>query len=108
MCALGVHAGQNFLLAELRDEEPLTTGELARRMHVEVPTVVWMAQRMESAGLLERHSDPGDGRRVLIKLTVRAARPPSESRHCATPLASRRWPASMTPSGRPLSSCSSA
>jgi MarR family transcriptional regulator, organic hydroperoxide resistance regulator len=71
MRAVGVHAGQNFLLAELRDEEPLTTGELARRMHVEVPTVVKMAQRMESAGLLDRRPDPGDGRRVLISLTPR-------------------------------------
>lgn len=69
MRALGVHAGQNFLLAELLGEEPLTTGELARRMHVEVPTVVKMAQRMESAGLLGRRPDPDDGRRVLISLT---------------------------------------
>lgn len=71
MRAVGVHAGQNFLLAELRDEEPLTTGELARRMHVEVPTVVKMAQRMGSAGLLDRRPDPDDGRRVLIRLTTR-------------------------------------
>lgn len=71
MRALGVHAGQNFLLAELLGEEPLTTGELARRMHVEVPTVVKMAQRMESAGLLGRRPDPDDGRRVLISLTGR-------------------------------------
>ena len=71
MRALGVHAGQNFLLAELSDEEPLTTGELARRMHVEVPTVVKMAQRMETSGLLSRRPDPGDGRRVLISLTAR-------------------------------------
>lgn len=69
MRALGVHAGQNFLLAELLAEEPLSTGELARRMHVEVPTAVRMAQRMEAAGLLSRRSDPGDRRRVLVSLT---------------------------------------
>jgi len=77
MRALGVHAGQNFLLAVLLAEEPLTTGELARRLHVEVPTAVRMAQRMEAAGLLHRRSDPGDRRRVLVSLTEagqRAAR----------------------------------
>jgi DNA-binding MarR family transcriptional regulator len=77
MRALGVHAGQNFLLAELTAEEPLTTGELARRLHVEVPTAVRMAQRMEAAGLLHRRSDPRDRRRVLVSLTEagrRAAR----------------------------------
>lgn len=69
MRTLGVHAGQNFLLAELRAEQPLTIGELARRMHVEVPTAVRMAQRMEAAGLLQRRPDTGDRRRVLITLS---------------------------------------
>ena len=69
MRALGVHPGQKFLLEELRAEEPLFTGELARRMHVEVPTVVRMTQRMEAAGLLQRRPDPDDRRRVLISLT---------------------------------------
>jgi MarR family transcriptional regulator, organic hydroperoxide resistance regulator len=69
MRALGVHAGQNFLLAELLAEQPLSTGELARRMHVEVPTAVRMAQRMETAGLLHRRSDPDDRRRVQVTLT---------------------------------------
>ena len=69
MRSLGVHAGQNFLLAELQAEQPLTTGELARRMHVEVPTAVRMAQRMEAAGLLNRRPDPDDRRRVLVTLT---------------------------------------
>lgn len=69
MRALGVHAGQNFLLAELLAQQPLTTGELARRMHVEVPTAVRMTHRMEAAGLLHRCPDPDDRRRVLVTLT---------------------------------------
>lgn len=69
MRTLGVHAGQNFLLDALRAEEPLTPGELARRMRVEVPTVVRMAQRMEAAGMLRRSVDPDDRRRLLITLT---------------------------------------
>ena len=69
MRALGVHPGQNFLLAALLDESSLTTGELARRIHVEVPTAVRMIQRMEAAGLLARARDPADRRRVRISLT---------------------------------------
>jgi MarR family transcriptional regulator, organic hydroperoxide resistance regulator len=70
MRALGVHPGQNFLLDALRDEEAMTTGELARRMHVEVPTVTVMTQRMEAAGLVTRRPDPADGRRVRVALTA--------------------------------------
>jgi MarR family transcriptional regulator, transcriptional regulator for hemolysin len=69
MRALGVHPGQNFLLEALRAESSLTTGELARRMHVEVPTAVRMTQRMEAAGLLTRMPDPDDRRRVRLSLT---------------------------------------
>lgn len=71
MRALGVHPGQNFLLDALRDEEALTTGELARRMHVEVPTATVMTQRMEAAGLVTRRPDPTDGRRVRVALTAK-------------------------------------
>ena len=66
---VGVHPGQNFLLEALRGEASLTTGELARRMHVEVPTAVRMTQRMEAAGLLARAADPADRRRLRIMLT---------------------------------------
>ena len=67
--ALGVHPGQNFLIDELREQSPLTPGQLARRMQIEVPTAVRMIQRMEAAGVLRREDDPADGRRVLISLT---------------------------------------
>jgi DNA-binding MarR family transcriptional regulator len=70
MRALGVHAGQNFLLDALRDEQTLTTGELARRMHVEVPTATVMTQRMEAARLVTRRPDPDDRRRMRIALTA--------------------------------------
>lgn len=69
MRAVGVHPGQNFLLEALRGQEALSTGEIARRMHVEVPTAVRMIQRMEAAGLLARAADPVDRRRVRISLT---------------------------------------
>ena len=71
MRALGVHPGQNFLLDALRDAETMTTGELARRMHVEVPTATVMTRRMEAAGLVTRRRDPADRRRVRVSLTAK-------------------------------------
>jgi DNA-binding MarR family transcriptional regulator len=66
---LGVHIGQNFLLDELWREDGLTTGELARRIGVEVPTITRMTQRMETAGLVARTRDETDRRVMRIVLT---------------------------------------
>jgi len=66
---LGVHIGQNFLLDELWREDGLTTGELARRIGVEVPTITRMTQRMEAAGLVTRARDDTDRRIMRILLT---------------------------------------
>ena len=67
---VGVHAGQNFLLEELARDDRLTPGELGRRIGVDVSTITRMAQRMESAGLVERVADPGDARLVRVALTA--------------------------------------
>jgi hypothetical protein len=45
LAAHGVHAGQEYLLEALWQEDGLTIGELASRLGVEVPTVVRTAQR---------------------------------------------------------------
>src|SRR5690348_9228611 len=66
---LGVHIGQNYLLDELWRENGLTTGELARRIGVEVPTITRMTQRMEAAGLVARARDDTDRRVVRIVLS---------------------------------------
>src|SRR3954447_22410400 len=71
MRALGVHAGQNFVLEELWQEDGLTPGKLARRIGIEVPTVTRAAQRMEVAGLVRRVRDPSDARLVRVWLTER-------------------------------------
>jgi MarR family transcriptional regulator, organic hydroperoxide resistance regulator len=69
MRGLGVHTGQNFLLAELRHEDELTPGALARRIGVDVSTVTRTAQRMEAAGLVRRVPDRDDARLVRVALT---------------------------------------
>jgi MarR family transcriptional regulator, organic hydroperoxide resistance regulator len=69
MRRIGVHVGQNFLLDELWREDRLTTGELARRIGVEQPTITRMSQRMETAGLITRVRDEHDRRVIRIALT---------------------------------------
>jgi DNA-binding MarR family transcriptional regulator len=67
----GVHLGQNLVLAALADEDGLTPGELAQRLQVTTPTIVKMATRMETAGLLSRHRDAADARLVRLYLSDR-------------------------------------
>jgi DNA-binding MarR family transcriptional regulator len=67
----GVHAGQDYLLEVLWDEDGLSVGEIAERLAIEVPTVVRTAQRMQAAGLVRREPDPADRRRSRIVLTAR-------------------------------------
>jgi MarR family transcriptional regulator, organic hydroperoxide resistance regulator len=67
----GVRLGQNLVLAALADEDGLTPGELAERLQVTTPTIVKMATRMETAGLLKRTRDAKDARLVRLYLTDR-------------------------------------
>jgi DNA-binding MarR family transcriptional regulator len=46
-----------------------TIGELAHRLVLRHHTVVELANRLESAGLVRRRPDPEDGRQILIHLT---------------------------------------
>ena len=66
----GVHAGQDYLLDVLWEQDGQTVGEIAERLGIEVPTVVRTVQRMEAAGLLRREPDPQDRRRSRIALTA--------------------------------------
>ncbi|MEN3360321.1 MAG: MarR family transcriptional regulator, organic hydroperoxide resistance regulator [Mycobacteriales bacterium] len=70
----GVYLGQEVMLTVLWASDGLTPGELAERLGVTVPTVVRMAKRMESSGLLARRRDSRDGRLVRLHLTPRAKR----------------------------------
>src|SRR5579862_222134 len=50
-----------------------TIGELASRLVLRHHTVVELANRLESAGFVERQPDPEDGRQILIHLTPQGA-----------------------------------
>jgi DNA-binding MarR family transcriptional regulator len=65
----GLHLGQNLLLAVLWEEDGRTPGEVAATLNVTTPTVVKMATRMTTAGLLTRRRDERDNRLVRLWLT---------------------------------------
>ena len=66
---LGLYRGQPPMLHALWEQEGLTHGELAERLHVQPATITKMIQRMEKAGFLERQSDLEDQRVSRVYLT---------------------------------------
>ncbi|MEV0402503.1 MarR family winged helix-turn-helix transcriptional regulator [Actinoallomurus sp. NPDC050550] len=65
----GLHLGQDHLLAVLWEHDGSTPGEVAAALNVTTPTVVKMATRMATAGLLTRRRDDRDNRLVRLWLT---------------------------------------
>lgn len=78
--AHGLHLGQNLVLAALWEEDGQTPGAIAAAVNVTTPTIVKMANRMTTAGLLIRRRDDRDNRLVRLYLTDagRALREPVE------------------------------
>jgi DNA-binding MarR family transcriptional regulator len=54
--------------------EPLTVGELAERLELEVTTASLVATELGRAGMIERERDPEDRRRVLLRVKPKLAR----------------------------------
>lgn len=69
LAAVGLHPGQEFLLAALWYREGATIGEMAVAIGVEPPTVTKMVRRLKAAGLVERRGDPDDARLTRVFLT---------------------------------------
>jgi MarR family transcriptional regulator, organic hydroperoxide resistance regulator len=67
----GVRVGQNLVLDALAEEDGLTPGDLAGRLHVTTPTIVKMASRMAATGLIVKRRDAADARLVRLELTER-------------------------------------
>lgn len=65
------------LMTLLRDHHGLSNAEVARLLNVQPSSVTRIADRLIDRGLIEKHSDPTDGRGVRLTVTpegVRAAR----------------------------------
>lgn len=68
----GVVPGQFAQLLALFEQDGITQAELCARVGIEQPTMANTLARMERDGLIDRTSDPADGRRILVHLTPRA------------------------------------
>lgn len=69
---LGLAPAQFMTLLALWDEDGLTQRDLLLRLDVEQATMANTLTRMERDGLIERRSNPDDGRSQSIHLTERA------------------------------------
>jgi DNA-binding MarR family transcriptional regulator len=69
---LGFGIGQLPVLVALKNGKASTQRDLARFAKVEQPPMAQMLARMERDGLIERTSDPADGRSSHIMLTEAA------------------------------------
>ncbi|MEV7632300.1 MarR family transcriptional regulator [Microbacterium sp. NPDC089318] len=52
---------------------PLRAGDLAERMHISRPTASKQLARLERAGMIDRRSDPDDGRATVVSLSAEGA-----------------------------------
>lgn len=71
MEGIGLSRGQGFILFRLGHEDGLPQTELARQTMVRPATLTEALQRMESAGLVARKTDPADQRVSRVYLTPR-------------------------------------
>ena len=77
---LGLHPGQERLLAVLWEEEGLSQSELVGRLSVQPPTVTAALQRLEREGFVTRRADEGNRRVSRVYLTERGRGVESEVR----------------------------
>jgi DNA-binding MarR family transcriptional regulator len=61
---------QGAVLGRLDREGTASIGDLAAAERVRPQSMTQTIADLESCGLIERHPDPGDGRRTLIELTA--------------------------------------
>ena len=68
---LGVTGPQRLVLRLIGHYSRLSPGELADLLHVHPSSLTGVLGRLERSKLLERHRDPGDGRRAILLLTAK-------------------------------------
>lgn len=68
----GLNTTKWRILSLLKDKNPSTVGELARRSVIKLPTITRMLDRMEQEGLITRRASDYDGRVVEISMTEQA------------------------------------
>lgn len=70
----GLSALQYTALTVLERHPDLTCAQLARNSFVKDQTMADMLTVLERQDMIERHRDPSDGRRMLVRLTTKSRR----------------------------------
>jgi DNA-binding MarR family transcriptional regulator len=94
--ASGLTAPRLSALSVVVYRGPLSLGALAAAEQVRPPTMSAIARELEAAGLIERQSDPRDGRAVLLRATPAGERLLHEGRRRRTAWLARQL-ASLPP-----------
>jgi DNA-binding MarR family transcriptional regulator len=69
-----VSAHQASILDHLDEVDPMSMTDLAGHMGVTIATMSLAIDRLEAKGYARRERDPGDGRRVLLRITATGLR----------------------------------
>lgn len=68
---LGVTAPQRLVLRIVGRFPLASAGEVAEVLHLHPSTLTGILRRLEERGMVARLADPADGRRALLRLTVK-------------------------------------
>jgi DNA-binding MarR family transcriptional regulator len=72
--ATGLSAAQLFVLGQLRNTEAASLTELAERTLTDRSSVTAVVERLERGGFVRTERDPGDRRRLVVRITASGGR----------------------------------
>jgi len=71
ICCHGLSVSQCYTLEYLLGNEPMTMGELAGILHLEISTMTRVIDNLVSSKLVSRSADPKDRRLCRVKITAK-------------------------------------
>ena len=71
---VGLTYPQYLVMLALWTDGPQSVGDLGRRLRLDSGTLTPLLKRLEASGRVERHRDPHDERRVVVRPAPAAAR----------------------------------
>ena len=69
LAPIGINGQEAVVLRAIDGPEPLSQGEVARRMGIDRTTMVALIDELEHKGLVQRRQDPADRRKNVVALT---------------------------------------
>lgn len=69
LAPLGLTYPQYMVMLVLWEQDGQTVNDIGARLYLDSGTLTPLLKRLQAAGLVERERDPGDERRVLVRLS---------------------------------------